>query len=117
MTHTFFIVVNNFKLRLKPYHRNVLQTCRLSVSNEEISRFWFISPHLPVNANNLPVFENFPDAPRQNSSSQIFTLHTRGLCFMTLYSKKFHERSLFIRRRTQQSIENNHLFSEATRQQ
>ena len=72
MTHTFFIAVNNFKLRLKPSHRTILQTCRLSPSDKEISPFWFISPRLTVSANNFPVFGNFSDAPRQNSSSQIF---------------------------------------------
>ena len=86
MTHTFFIAVNNFKLRLKPYHRNVLQTCRLSPSNQEVSQFWFISPHVPVNANNLPVSENFSDAPRQNSSSQIS--HITHSCFV-LYDSLF----------------------------
>ena len=38
----------------------------------EISPRWFISSRLPVGANNLPVFENFSDAPCQNSLSQIF---------------------------------------------
>ena len=72
MAHTFLIAVNKFQLRLRPSHRNILQTHRLSSSDREIFPFWFISSRLPVSANNLPVFENFPDAPRQNSWSQIF---------------------------------------------
>ena len=45
----FFIAVNNFSLRLKPSHRTILQTCRPSPSDEEISSFWFISPRLVSN--------------------------------------------------------------------
>ena len=33
----FFIAVNNSSLRLKPLHRTILQTCRPSPSDEEIS--------------------------------------------------------------------------------
>ena len=39
----------------------------------EITPRWFISSRLPVGANNLTVFENFSDAPCQNSLSQIFS--------------------------------------------
>ena len=72
ITKAVFIAVNNFQLRLKPSHQTILQTYRLSPSDGEISPFRFISPRLPVSVNNLPVFEIFSDASRQNSSSQIF---------------------------------------------
>ena len=86
MTHSFLRVVNNFWLRLKLSDRTILQICRHSPSDEKISTFWFNSPHLPVSANNLPVFENILDAPRQNSSSQIIRNSTRlALCFVTVF--------------------------------
>ena len=92
MTHIFFIAVNNYWLRLKPSHRTILQTYRLSPSDGEIFTFWFISPRLTVSANNLPVLENISDAPRQNYSSQIFRntpIFFVLLCFVTVYSKYF----------------------------
>ena len=95
------MTVNNFQLRLKPSHRTILQTCRLSLSDGEISLFWFISLRLPVSGNNLPVFENFSDASRQNSSSQIFRLSPTCFVFCDCLFKKFSLKEAF----------NNHLFS------
>ena len=71
MTHSFFIAVNKFWLGLKTSHRTILQTCRLSPSDVEISPFYFNSPRLPVSANNLPGFEKISNALRQKSSYQI----------------------------------------------
>ena len=96
------MTVNNFQLRLKPSHRTILQTCRLSLSDGEISLFWFISLRLPVSGNNLPVFENFSDASRQNSSSQIFRLSPTCFVFCDCLFKKFSLKEAF----------NNHLFSD-----
>ena len=96
------MTVNNFQLRLKPSHRTILQTCRLSLSDGEISLFWFISLRLPVSGNNLPVFENFSDASRQNSSSQIFRLSPTCFVFCGCLFKKFSLKEAF----------NNHLFSD-----
>ena len=96
------MTVNNFQLRLKPSHRTVLQTCRLSLSDGEIFLFWFISLRLPVTGNNLPVFENFSDASRQNSSSQIFRHSPTCFVFCDCLFKKFPLKEAF----------NNHLFSD-----
>ena len=96
------MTVNNFQLRLKPSHRTILQTCRLSLSDGEISLFWFISLRLPVSGNNLPVFENFSDASRQNSSSQIFRHSPTCFVFCDCLFKKFPLKEAF----------NNHLFSD-----
>ena len=72
-----------------PSHRSILQTCRLSLSNEEISPFWFTSPLLPVNANNLPVFKNFSEAPRQDLLSQIFCNTPSCFAFCNCWFKNF----------------------------
>ena len=81
MIHSFFMAVNNFWLGLKTSHRTILQTYCLSPSGVEISSFWFNSPRLLVSANNLPVFEKFSDAARQNSLSQIVRIAPLALCF------------------------------------
>ena len=57
--HTLFLVaVNNFWLGLKTLHRTILQACRLSPSDGQISPFWINSPRLPVSGNNLPILES-----------------------------------------------------------
>ena len=89
MTLPFFIAVNNFCLGLKTLHQTILQTCRLSPSDGENSTFWFNFPRLPVNANNLPVFEKISDAPSENSSSQIIRNARLALCFVTVFSLNF----------------------------
>ena len=77
-------------MRLKPLHRTILQTCRLSPSDGEISPFWLISPCLPVNANNVPVI-NLPvnTLPAKTHRLKYFTIFILALCFVTVYSKKF----------------------------
>ena len=85
MTQSFFIAVNKFWLELKTSHQTILQACRLSPSNGEISPFWFNSPRLSVSANNLPVFEKLSNAPHQNSSSQIIRNTPLALCFVTVF--------------------------------
>ena len=85
MTHSFFVAVNKFKLELKTLHGTILQICRLSQSDREISPFWFNSPRLHVSANNLPVFEKISDAPRQNSSSQIIRNTPLALYCVTVF--------------------------------
>ena len=89
MTQTFFIAENNFYLRLEPSQQTVLQTCRLSPSDGEISLFWFISPHIPVSANNLPVFEIFQMLPPKTPCLKYFEIFLLALCFLTVYSKNF----------------------------
>ena len=96
MTHTFLIAVNKFQLRLKPSRQTILQTCRLSPSDGEISPFWFISSRLPVSANNLPVFEKFSDAPHQNSSSQIIRNTPTCFVFCDCLFKKFPLKEVFL---------------------
>ena len=85
MTQSFFIAVNKFWLELKTSHQTILQACRLSPSNGEISPFWFNSPRLPVSANNLPVIRKISDAPRQNFSSEILGNTLLALCFATVF--------------------------------
>ena len=46
-----------------------------------------------MNANNLPVFENFVDAPRQNSFLKYFAILPLALCFVTVYSNNILTRS------------------------
>ena len=84
MTHSFFIAVNNFWLGLKTSHGTILQTCRLSPSDGDISPFWFNSLRLPMSVNNPPVFEKLLDASRQNSSSQIIRKTPLALCFVAV---------------------------------
>ena len=72
MAHTFFIAENNFYLRLKPLHWTILQTHRLFPSDGEIFPFWFISPRLPVSANNSPVFEIFQTLPAKTPRLKYF---------------------------------------------
>ena len=116
MTHTFLIAVNKFQLRLKLSHRNILQICRLSPSNREIHPFWFISSCLPMSVNNLPVFENFSDAPRQNSSSQIFRNTPPSFVFCDCLFKKFPLKEAFYL--TQNTVEyRKYSDGQATRQQ
>ena len=95
MTHSFFIAVNNFWLGLKISHRTILQTCRLSPSDGEISPFRFTSPRLPMSANNLPVFEKISNSPRQNSSSQIIRNTPLAVCFVTVFFKKILLKEVF----------------------
>ena len=65
MTHAFFKAVNIFWLGLKTLHRTILQTCRLSTSDSDISPFWFNSPRLSVSVNNVPMFVKVSDAPHK----------------------------------------------------
>ena len=85
MTHSSFIAVYNFWLWLKALDQTILQNCRLSLSDEEISQFWLNFPGLLVSANNLPVLEYFSDAPRQNSLSQVILNTPLALCFATVF--------------------------------
>ena len=81
MIHTFFIAENNFYLRLKPSHRTIAQTRRLPPSGGEISPFWFISPRLPVSANNLSVFEIFQTLPAKTHRLKDFEILLLALRF------------------------------------
>ena len=87
MTYTFFVAVNDFWQGLKTSYRTILQICRLSPSDGEVSPFWFNSPRLPVSGNNLPVFEKILDALPQNSSSEIISNTPLALCFVTVFLK------------------------------
>ena len=95
MTHTFLIAVNKFQLRPKPSHRTILQIRHLSPCDGEMSPFWFISSRLPVSANNLAVFENFSDAPCQNSSSEIFCNIPTCFVFCDCLFKKYSLKEVF----------------------
>ena len=116
MVHCFFIGVNNFWLGLKIVHRTILQTCGLSPSDGEISPFWFNSPGLLVNANNLPVFEKISGASRQESLSQIIRNTPLAFCFVTIFFFNFLLKEvlqeIIVWKIAQWSIGNNHLFSD-----
>ena len=81
MTHTFFIAANKAETIASSY-----LICNLSPPDREIFSFWFISPCLPVSANNLSVFRTLPAKfPRL----KYFAIFLFALCFVTVYFKNF----------------------------
>ena len=90
MTHSSFIAVYNFWLWLKTLHRTILQTCRLSPSNEEISP--------------LVVFFTVTQHPNLLISSLINTFFTNNIAifnpttqthFFTIFNKKNSKKKVY----------------------